>query len=73
MSTAQVEATALLCRLLDFPGHQVNGKAVFEGEWSTAAKALMGAGLLVKDYDMSSATCYDCWIELARVVEDPPK
>ena len=73
MSTAQVEATALLCRLLDFPEHQVNGKAVFEGEWSTAAKALMGAGLLVKDYDMSSATCYDCWIELARVVEDSPK
>ena len=73
MSTVEVEATALLCRLLESPDPQVNGKAVFEGEWTTAAKTLMGAGLLVKDHDLSSATCYDCWIELARVVEDPPK
>lgn len=73
MSTAQIEATALLCRLLDFPEQRVNGKTVFEGEWSTAAQTLMEAGLLIKDEDLSSATCYDCWVELARVVEDPPK
>jgi len=73
MSTAQIEATALLCRLLDFHEQRVNGKMVFEGEWSTAAQTLMEAGLLIKDEALSSATCYDCWVELARVVEDPPK
>jgi len=73
MSTAQIEATALMCRLLDFPEQQINGKAVFEGEWSSAANTLMEAGLLAKDDDLPSATCYDCWIELARVVDDPPK
>ncbi len=73
MSAAQIEATALMCRLLDFPEQQINGKAVFEGEWSSAANTLMEAGLLAKDDDLPSATCYDCWIELARVVDDPPK
>lgn len=73
MSTAQIEATALLCRLLEFSEQQIHGTAVFEGEWSSAAKTLMGAGLLIKDDDLPSATCYDCWIELARVVDNPPK
>lgn len=73
MSTDQIEATALMCRLMEFPEQQINGKAVFEGEWSKAAKRLMEVGLLIKDYDLPSATCYDCWVEPARVVDDPPK
>lgn len=73
MSAALIEATALMCRLLEFSEQQINGKAVFEGEWSSAAKTLMEVGLLIKDYDLPSATCYDCWMELARVVDDPPK
>ena len=73
MSTAQVEATALLCRLLDKKDTGIHGKALFEGEWAAAAQCLFRERLLKYTGDLSSATCYDCWIELARVVEEPPK
>ena len=56
MSVLQLEATALLCRLLNFPEQHVNGETVFEGEWSTAALTLIEAGLLIKDEDLSSAS-----------------
>lgn len=73
MSTAQIEATALMCRLLDQADTRINGKALFEGPWAPAAQSLFRERLLRFTGDMSSATCYECWIELARVVEDPPK
>lgn len=73
MSTAQIEATALLCRLLEQADTRINGRAVFEGEWATAAQPLLAAKLLAYDSVLPSATCYECWIELARVVDDPPK
>ena len=40
MSTAQIEATALMCRLLDQADTRINGKALFEGPWAPAAHAL---------------------------------
>jgi len=73
MSTAQVEATALLCRLLDQQDTSINGKALFEGERASAAQYLFRERLLKFTGDLSSATCYECWIELARVVDDPSK
>ena len=73
MSTAQIESTTLLCRLLDRKDTAINGKALFEGEWAAAAQSLFRERLLKYTGDLPSATCYDCWIELARVVDDPPK
>jgi len=73
MSTAQIEATALMCRLLDQADTRINGKALFEGPWAPAAHSLFRERLLRFTGDLPSATCYDCWIELARVVDDPPK
>jgi hypothetical protein len=48
-------------------------KALFEGKWAAAVQSLFRERLLKYTGDLSSATCYDCWIELARVVDDPPK
>ncbi len=73
MSTAQIEATALMCRLLDQADTRINGKALFEGPWVPAAQSLLRERLLRFTGALPSATCYDCWIELARVVDDPPK
>ena len=73
MSTAQSEATALLCRLLDQPDTRTNGKSLFEGPWAPAAQSLFRERLLKYTGDLSSAICYECWIEQAHVVDDPPK
>ena len=73
MSAALIEATALMCRLLDQADTRINGKALFEGPWVPAAQSLLRERLLRFTGALPSATCYDCWIELARVVDDPPK
>jgi hypothetical protein len=73
MSTVQVEATALLCRLLDQHDTRINGKALFEGPWATAAQSLFRERMLRYTGDLPSATCYECWVEQARIVDDPPK
>lgn len=73
MSTAQIEATALMCRLLDQQDTHISGKTLFEGSWAAAAQSLFRERLLRFTGDLPSAVCYECWIELARVVEDPPQ
>ena len=60
MSTAQIEATALMCRLLDQADTRINGKALFEGPWAPAAQSLLRERLLRFAGDLPSATCYDC-------------
>ena len=73
MSTAEIEATALLCRLLEGSQLTIGGKAVHEGEWVHAAQPLLNAHLLAFESNRQWAECYECWVESARVVDDPPK
>lgn len=70
MSEAQIEATTLLCRLLERSDLQINGKALFEGDWAPGARPLLKAKLLALGNPLDYVTCTECWIESARVVRE---
>lgn len=72
MSNRQIEATALLCRLLDRKDAQIDGRALFEGEWSAGAGSLVAAKLLIRSGSLTWVKCTECWIESARVVRELP-
>lgn len=73
MSTGQVEATELLCRLLDQKDTSINGKAIFEGALASAAQILMREKLLKHMPHVPIVTCYACRTEQARIVEELPR
>ncbi|MGE0986516.1 hypothetical protein [Ralstonia pseudosolanacearum] len=69
MSQAQVDATALLCRLLERDKPEINGQALFDGDPQAAAH-LLRERLLVVGRPLDWVTCPDCRVEIARVVRD---
>ncbi len=69
MSQAQVDATALLCRLLERDKPEINGQALFDGD-PQAAVHLLRERLLVVGRPLDWVTCPDCRVEIARVVRD---
>lgn len=71
MSQAQVEATALLCRLLERDTPEINGQALFAGH-AEAATHLLREWLLVMGPPLDWVTCPECGIETARVVSELP-
>lgn len=68
MSTKLVEATALLCSLLEQPSPTVNGAALFGGDFGLGGHELVRERLLAIGPARTHVTCPDCGIELARVV-----
>jgi len=70
VSDSQIQATTLLCRLLDRADPQINGKALFEGEWAVGAQPLLKTKMLTIGEPLEYVTCTECWIELARVVRE---
>jgi predicted RNA-binding Zn-ribbon protein involved in translation (DUF1610 family) len=68
VSTAQVHATALLCRLLELTKPQVNGAALLGGEFGEGGVELIHERLLTLGTPLNYVTCSDCGIEMARVV-----
>ncbi len=69
MSQAQVDATVLLCRLLERDKPEINGQALFDGD-PQAADHLLRERLLVVGRPLDWVTCPDCRVEIARVVRD---
>ncbi|WP_425218946.1 hypothetical protein [Ralstonia solanacearum] len=69
MSQAQVDATVLLCRLLDRDKPEINGQALFDGDPQAAAH-LLRERLLVVGRPLDWVTCPECRVEIARVVRD---
>ncbi len=69
MSQAQVDATVLLCRLLERGKPEINGQALFDGDPQAAAH-LLRERLLVVGRPLEWVTCPDCRVEIARVVRD---
>ncbi|MDB0565158.1 hypothetical protein AB6Q13_06295 [Ralstonia solanacearum] len=69
MSQAQVDATVLLCRLLERDKPEINGQALFDGDPQAAAH-LLRERLLVVGRPLDWVTCPDCRVEIARVVRD---
>ena len=68
MSSKLVNATGLLCRLLEQSKPMVNGAALLGGEFGEGGHELIRERLLVLGPVLSYVTCPDCGIEIARVV-----
>jgi hypothetical protein len=69
MSQAQVNATALLCRLLERDKPEINGQALVT-DHPDAATHLLRERLLVLGRTLDWVTCPECGIETARVMRE---
>ena len=72
MSASYLQATELLCRLLELGNEPIGGMYLHESEGAEAAAILLRERLLNFSGGLSMASCYDCRVELARVVDAPP-
>ena len=68
MSGKLVNATEVLCRLLEQSKPTINGAALLGGEFGEGGHELVRERLLVLGPSLSYVTCPDCGIEMARVV-----
>ncbi len=68
MSEKLVNATGVLCRLLEQSKPTINGAALLGGEFGEGGHELVRERLLVLGPALSYLTCPDCGIEMARVV-----
>ncbi|NDC04200.1 MAG: hypothetical protein EBZ81_14830 [Betaproteobacteria bacterium] len=68
MSGKLVNATEVLCRLLEQSKPTINGAALLGGEFGEGGHELVRERLLVLGPALSYLTCPDCGIEMARVV-----
>lgn len=68
MSDTLVNATEVLCRLLEQSKPTVNGAALLGGAFGNGGGELIHERLLVLGPALSYVTCPECGIELARVV-----
>lgn len=68
MSGKLVNATGLLCRLLEQSKPTINGAVLLGGEFGEGSHELVRERLLVLGPALSYVTCPDCGIEMARVV-----
>lgn len=68
MSGKLVNATGVLCRLLEQSKPTINGVALLGGECGEGGHELVRERLLVLGPTLSYVTCPDCGIEMARVV-----
>ncbi len=68
MSLAQMNATALLCQLLEMNQSQINGAAMVGPEHDQAGRELLHERLLGIGSSLAYVTCPECGVELARVV-----
>lgn len=70
MSTGQINATQLLCRLLELSKPEVNGAALLGGDLGPGGADLIRERLLVIGAPLTYVTCPECGIETARVVRE---
>jgi len=68
LSGKLVNATEVLCRLLEQSKPTINGAALLGGEFGEGGHELVRERLLVLGPALSYLTCPDCGIEMARVV-----
>jgi len=68
LSGKLVNATGVLCRLLEQSKPTINGAALLGGEFGEGGHELVRERLLVLGPALSYVTCPDCGIEMARVV-----
>ena len=72
MSQVQVDATVLLCRLLESAGQEISGPILSDPEHQAALTQLRREKLLGFGQALNWLRCPDCGVEMARVVRDLP-
>jgi hypothetical protein len=70
MSQEQINATALLCWLLERNDMEISASTLRVGERKSAAELLLQERMLVSGHILDWITCPECWIESARVVRE---
>ena len=70
MSLAQINATSLLCHLLEQRKPEINGQELLDGDVGDAGRELLRERLLVIGRPLTWVTCAECGVALARVVRD---
>jgi len=70
VSLSQINATTVLCQLLEREKPEVNGMTLLGGEYGNAGRDLLRERLLVIGASLSHVTCPECGLELARVVRE---
>lgn len=70
MSQSQIDATALICQLLEKDKAEIDGQTLRSGANSDAADHILRERLLVLGKPNDWVTCPECEIELAQVVRD---
>lgn len=70
MSQKQIDATALLCRLLERSQAEITGSLLREIEQKSASELLLRERILVSSNPLDWITCPECNIETARVVRE---
>lgn len=70
MSLAQIDATTLLCQLLERATPQISGMSVMNGDHNGAGYELLRERLLMIEPPLSWVTCPECGVNNARVVRE---
>jgi Zn-finger nucleic acid-binding protein len=70
MSQSQIDATGLICQLLEKDKAEIDGQTLQSGANSDAAHHILRERLLVLGKPKDWVTCPECGIELAQVVRD---
>lgn len=70
MSQSQIDATGLICHLLEKDKAEIDGQTLRSGANRDAAEHILRERLLVLGKPKDWVTCPECGIELAKVVRD---
>ena len=70
MSQSQIDATGLICQLLEKDKAEIDGQTLRSGANRAAADHILRERLLVLGKPKDWVTCRECGIELAQVVRD---
>lgn len=70
MSQQQINATALLCWLLERNDTEISAATLREGERKSSAELLLKERMLVSGHSLDWINCPECWVESARVVRE---
>lgn len=68
MSTSQIQATELLCQLMESNKAEINGKALLCDEHEVAGQHLLKERVLVLGPTLTWVTCPECGIEVAKIL-----
>lgn len=73
MSTSQIQATELLCQLIESNKAEINGKALISDSQEVAGQYLLKERVLVLGPPLTWVTCPECGVESAKILREVSK